>query len=301
MNPSIRQLEAFSLVYKLGSVSKAADRMFISQSAVSVLLRQLETALDTRLFDRTTRSLQPTAAAHEALLSANRILQEVNRLSHSMKSLADKSHGRVHFAVTAALAASIFPSILRVFMERFPKVDVIIEDVPHDQLGRMLLDHEVEFSIGGPPGKKDPDLHYLPLINYVVSAIDLDDGNDSEKTIKWSELVGKSTIAIHRGGIRNLIDQTLTEHGLEFHPTFEVQFLSTALAMTAEGLGISIMPGYMCPPRLYPKFRVRHLVEPEILRQLMIVTRPDRSLSAAAEAFIEIARETLAREVPQIK
>jgi DNA-binding transcriptional LysR family regulator len=301
MNPSIRQLEAFSLVYKLGSVSKAADRMFISQSAVSVLLRQLETTLETRLFDRTTRSLQPTAAAQEAIVSANRILQEVGRLAHAMKSLADKSLGRVTFAVTAALAASIFPAILKDFMARYPQVEIVIQDVPHDQLGRILLDDEVEFSIGGPPESKNPELRYEALANYLVSAIDLNDGQAAGSTIKWSEVLGKPTIAIHRGvGIRDLIDRILLEHSLEFTPTFEVQFLSTALAMTAQGLGISILPGYLCPADLYPTLRVRHLVAPQILRQLMIVTRPDRSLSAAAEAFIAIARERLLKDLPPV-
>ena len=301
MNPSIRQLEAFALVYKLGSVSKAAERLFISQSAVSVLLRQLENTLETRLFDRTTRSLQPTAAAHEAMISANRILQEVGRLSHGMKSLADKSVGRVAFGVTAALAASIFPAILQDFMVRYPNVEALIHDVPHDQLGRVLLDDEVEFTIGGPPEAKNSELHYEVLANYVVSAIDLNSEGVQGGTIQWSEILGKPTIAIRRGvGIRDLIDRILSENGLEFHPTFEVQFLSTALAMTAQGLGISILPGYLCPAALYPTLRVRHLVEPQILRQLMIVTRPGRSLSAAAEAFIAIARERLIRDIPPV-
>lgn len=300
MNPSVRQLEAFSLVYKLGSVSKAADRMFISQSAVSVLLRQLETVLQTRLFDRTTRSLQPTAAAHEAILSANRILQEIGRLSSAMKGLAEKSLGRVALGVSSAHSASIFPRILKAFIERFPKVEVVVRDVPHDQLGRLLLDDEVEFTIGGPPESHEPELCYETVADYAISAIDLKADGPPEPFINWNEVTSRPTIAIFRGGVRDQIDRTLAQHNLEFSPTFEVQFLSTALAMTAEGLGVSILPGYLCPPGLYPTLRVRPLVQPLIMRHSTIITRKDRSLSAAAEAFVAIAREKLKSELPQL-
>src|SRR5690606_14234509 len=121
MTPSIRQLEAFVLVYKLGSISKAAERMYITQSAVSVLLRQLEVTLDTRLFNRTTHTLLPPTAAHEPMVSAERVLQEMARLSRTMKALTDTSLGRVTFATTVALAGSVIPSIVREFLETFPQ------------------------------------------------------------------------------------------------------------------------------------------------------------------------------------
>src|SRR5690606_18311340 len=62
MNINLRQLQAFVGAYRLGSLTRAAEQMFITQPAASVLLRQLEESIGVRLFDRTTRSLRPTAA-----------------------------------------------------------------------------------------------------------------------------------------------------------------------------------------------------------------------------------------------
>ena len=66
-SPSIRQLRAFRAVFHLGKLSAAAEQLSLTQSAVSVLIRQLEEGLGTRLFDRTTRSLRSTQAAMEAI------------------------------------------------------------------------------------------------------------------------------------------------------------------------------------------------------------------------------------------
>lgn len=299
MNPSIRQLEAFALVYELGTISKAAERMYISQSAVSVMLRQLETTLDTKLFDRTTRSLQPTAAAKEAIVSVNRMRLEMTSLTNSMKGLADKSYGTVNLGVGVAFAASIFPKILKEFTEQYPNVTVVARDVPHEQLIKLLHDHEVEFVIGGPPGSTEQELLYRDVTDYPMSAIDLGQVGDDSETVKWADVLNGPTIAISHGGIRDQIDKKLHEYGLEFNPTFEVELLPTALAMTAGGLGVSILPGILCPSDIYPAFRVRSLCEPLVRRQVNVISRKDRSLSAAAEALVSLAIQRIREDFPE--
>src|SRR5690606_29852366 len=118
--------------------------------------------------------------------------------------------------------------------------------------------------------------------------------------LPWSEILSTKTIGIQKGtGIRDLIDRVLLEHNLAFNPSFEVQFLSTALAMTAEGLGTSILPGYFLPARLHAGLNARPLIEPEIRRELVVVTRRDRTLSAAAEAFIKLARAHFTQDPSQ--
>ena len=76
INPTLHQIEAFVLACHLGSITAAAERMRLTQSAVSILLRQLERGLGARLLDRTTRSLHPTAAGLEMLPRAERMLRD---------------------------------------------------------------------------------------------------------------------------------------------------------------------------------------------------------------------------------
>ena len=74
MTPTMRQLEALVLVYRHGSLTKAAAELRVTQSAVSLLIRQIEENFQLRLFDRTTRALHPTLACRDAVPIAERIL-----------------------------------------------------------------------------------------------------------------------------------------------------------------------------------------------------------------------------------
>src|SRR6187549_823438 len=93
--PTVRQLRAFVAVYQLRKLSAAAEQLFVTQSAISVLVRQMEEGLGARLFDRTTRSLQPTQAAAEAIVVAERILRDVESLGAGLRDLTQLRRGRV--------------------------------------------------------------------------------------------------------------------------------------------------------------------------------------------------------------
>ena len=125
-SPTIRQLRAFLAVYQLKKLSAAAQRLFVTQSAVSMLIRQLEEGLDTRLFDRTTRSLKATAAAEQMMVTVERILRDVDSLSNDFRELAALERGRVTLAITPTLAAFLLPDAMRAFNEQHPGVRVLV-------------------------------------------------------------------------------------------------------------------------------------------------------------------------------
>jgi DNA-binding transcriptional LysR family regulator len=75
-----------------------------------------------------------------------------------------------------------------------------------------------------------------------------------------------------------------------FQPTFEVSLLTTALSMTAQGLGVSILPAYLVPHMRYQNLTAVPLVNPVVHRDLSLIMRAGRSLSPAAESFVAVAR-----------
>src|SRR3954453_2214128 len=101
MIPTMRQLEALVLVYRLGSLTKAAAELKVTQSAMSLLIRQIEENFQLRLFDRTTRALHPTAACNDAVPIAERILAGARGLARQMQDLVELRTGRIAVAVSA--------------------------------------------------------------------------------------------------------------------------------------------------------------------------------------------------------
>ncbi|VCU70512.1 HTH-type transcriptional regulator CynR [Pigmentiphaga humi] len=284
MNITLRQVRAFVHVYQLGSLTRAAARMSLTQAAVSVLVRQFEEELGVRLFDRTTRTLKPTQAAVDALGPALDVLAGVDRLGNSARGTLERTRGRVTFAATPAAAAAFLPAVLKTFAADFPAISVTMRDMAPRDLVDSVVDEAVEFSIGT-PGRRSREVALEPLIaDYLCLICRRDSPLSSRRSMKWKAIEGLTTIAGPRGsGIRDLIEDSLGAAGVEFSPTYEAEYLSTALAMTEQGLGVAILPSYLVDLR--ELFAIK-LTEPVIARDLFIVTKKGRSLSPAAESLI---------------
>ncbi|MDP1656369.1 MAG: LysR family transcriptional regulator [Hylemonella sp.] len=294
-SPSLRQLRAFVTVYQLRKLSAAAERLFITQSAVSVLIRQLEDGLGTRLFDRTTRSLQPTQAAQEALAVAERILRDVDSLGAGLQDLTGLRRGRVCVAITPTLAEILLPSVIRTFTERHPEIRVVIDDCAPDQFVPRIIGEQVDFGIGTPE-RSGVDVDAETLVRDHLSLVcTRDHPLASRKTVRWRDLEGLPLSTVRTGyGIRPLIDLSAAKAGVSLNVINEVAFLSTALWMTGCGLGVAVMPAAYVTYSRDPGLMAKTLTAPKVSRDISVVTKRGRSLSPAAQCFIDVLRTELA-------
>jgi DNA-binding transcriptional LysR family regulator len=291
MNPTLRQLEAFVLVYRAKSITRAANELGLTQSAVSILVRQLEALFGIRLFDRTTRAVHPTPAATQAYLAAERILGDTTGLARQMRNIAESREGRVVLVASAGAASAVMPRILAEFRKTNPAIEIEMYDVAADQLLSSLLGSDAEFGIGSIEGATRGIL-IEPLLRGQLCAIGRKAGRfAAARQLSWDELVDFPTIMMRRNTlIRLQIDEALARQGRSLSPTHEVSLINTALSMTAEGLGLSILPSHMLPAQQFPKLIAKPLMRPSISRQMSLIRRADRSLSPAAERFVSIAR-----------
>jgi DNA-binding transcriptional LysR family regulator len=293
-SPSIRQLRAFLAVYQLRKLSAAAQKLFVTQSAVSMLIRQLEEGLDTRLFDRTTRSLKPTAAGEQMMLTVERILRDVDSLSADFRELATLERGRVTLAITPTLAGFLLPDAVRAFTAQHPGVRVLVNDCAPDQFISRILGEHVDFGIGTPerPGA-EVEVERL-MRDHLALVCREDHPLAAARVVRWSDLGGHPVISVRPGyGVRPLIDGAAAEAGVALDVVSEVSFLSTALWMTSAGMGASIMPSAFARAQADPLLAIKVLSAPRVARDVSIVTKRGHSLSAAARAFIEAVKRSL--------
>jgi DNA-binding transcriptional LysR family regulator len=294
-SPTIRQLRAFLAVHQLRKLSAAAEKLYVTQSAVSMLIRQLEEGLGTRLFDRTTRSLQPTAAANEMLPVAERILRDVDSLSADFRELAQLQRGRIWLAITPTLASFLLPAAIRRFGQAHPGVRVVVDDCAPDQFVSRVIGEHVDFGIGTPE-RPGAEVETETLMRDHLSLV-CASGHPlaaSAKPVRWAELAGHPVITVRPGyGIRPLIDGTAAQAGVVLEVVNEVSFLSTALWMTASGMGPSIMPSAFARAAGDDALVVRSLTAPRVSRDVFVVTKRGRSLSAASRSFIDTLRQAL--------
>ena len=276
MPPSLRQLEALVLVYRLGSITKAAAEMRVTQSAISLLIRQIEENFQLKLFDRTTRALHPTAACREAIMAAERILAGAQGLSRRM----------------------LLPRVFSTFRSRHPEVSIDLLDVAPDELLAVVMDGRAEFGLGSVEDEGVPEARVETLMRSPLSAIGIKDGEfEQQRRLTWDGIMSADVIMMRHGTrIRRQIDEALAQTGRALKPAWEVSLITTALALTAEGAGISILPGHMLPKAQFPTLAAVPLSQPTIYRHVSLLSRADFGLSPAAQRFVEIAKDLLSNK-----
>lgn len=147
MNISIRQLTAFIKVADNGSFTRASDQMHLTQSAVSGLIKELESSLGIVLFDRTTRQLSLSVVGHHLLPQARRILNEMLLFENEASSLTNLAQGQVRLAVSQ-FAASSMPAVIAQFSKEYPDISVSLLDCSAENLLRHIQDIEVDLGVG---------------------------------------------------------------------------------------------------------------------------------------------------------
>ncbi|WP_163269069.1 LysR family transcriptional regulator [Chelativorans alearense] len=297
---TLKQLRAFAAVYRHGKLASAAEELGVTQSAVSVLIRQVEETLNTRLFDRTTRSLVPTSAAEEAFGIAERILEDVATLGSNFRDLSEGSRGRVRLAATPGTAVAILPKTARRFSRRYTNIELVLDDCAPNQFLPLISSDRVELGIGVPaPAGTEFDSRPI-LEDRMLLVCAADHPFATEDQVRWADLKGVPLIAFRNGyGVRQLLDATVMKAGFEPRIVHEVGFLDTAAWMAASGLGVTILPAALARLRAGNGLVTRPLVEPEVKRTMALVTKKGRSLSPPCKLFVDMLLEDIAAAAEQ--
>jgi LysR family carnitine catabolism transcriptional activator len=291
--PSVRQLRAFVAVYHGGRLSAAAERLSLTQPAVTVLLRELEEKLGVRLFDRTTRTLRRTEAAEEAIGYAERALAELDAMAARMADVAGARRGSLRIAATSTTAQTLLPRALKRYLDAHPAVRVAIDDCAPGEFVDRIANEQVDFGVGMLEAPT-PGLEEKVFVRDHLSAIaDVSVPFPNPATVTWRQLAAHPVIAVKPGyGVRGSIDETAAAAGVRLRVVHEVALLTTGLAMAAARLGVAVLPAsLLAQAQGDAQLVARRLVRPAVDRHVAVVRKRGRSLSPAAEAFAALLHD----------
>jgi DNA-binding transcriptional LysR family regulator len=295
MTSNLRQLEAFVTVCAEGSVTRAAAKMALTQSAVSVLVRQFEDTYGTRLFDRQNRLLRPTPLAREMIPVAERILSDVAAFESRLRERADRERGTVDIAVPPTIGTTIIPTVLEAFSAKYPNVRVHVHDVNPPDVLILVESGSAAFGMGTFDVR--PDFDRIPLIAYSLVLLCRRSMLPTRRpAIGWADLKGLPIVSIGTGNtIRSWIDESFASVGLRFEPEWTVSQFASAIAMVQHGLGYTILPSYLRYDYRSLDLATLDIVKPKTQRELVIVSRRNTVHPPATVALIEMIRETLGK------
>ncbi|WP_427307006.1 LysR family transcriptional regulator [Cupriavidus sp. H39] len=287
MNVTLRQLRAFVEVARSGGFTAAAPKLHLTQSATSLQIRELEAQLGLQLIDRSTRRFALTDAGNEFLLSAARIVADVEQSVADTRELVHKRRGRITVATTPLLASTLLPQCIAQFLDAYPAITVRIADLPPEQIARRVLSGDADFGFGVFP-EADAQFDRTSMLRHPLGVMVPSTWPLAARRREpaWSDLQGLPLIAMsHASGMRALIDQHMRGAGVQVNPRFEVEYLGTAVGLAEAGLGVAVVPAYVGKLMGSRRVRFRPLRNPVVQRQIEVIVRAGRSLSPSAAEF----------------
>ncbi len=288
---TVKQLRAFLTVAQTLSFAQACERLYLSQSALSLTIKALEDGLGGRLFSRTTRAVSLTPEGEALLPLARRLLADWDNAEDELRQRFTLQQGRVALASMPSFAGNMLPAVLRAFRDRYPSISVTVHDVINEQVMEMVRDRQVEIGIAFEPEPSTP-LTFTPLYtDRFVAVVPVDSVLASRAEVSWNALLEHPFITLQRPStVRVMLEDHLRPRGRQLPVQFESHQLATVGRMVASGLGVSAVPALCRTQMLELGARCVALSDPVIEKPVGILTKPGHELSVAAQAIADALR-----------
>jgi DNA-binding transcriptional LysR family regulator len=286
------QLATFVYVAKLKSFSRAGQKVFRSQSAVSAQIRQLEQAYHARLLDRSAKSVELTPAGEVLFEYAEKMLR---LRDESVQFVADRGNvvqGPVMFGANEATCLYLLPDIFAEFQRRFPLVHIsIYRNFSHKILQRVE-DGSIDVGIVTLP-TKSPNLrvHHIhrDRLRFMVSTRN---PLAQRSKLTLEEVASQPLILPRTGFTRQVLDKLFRPYRSRLHVTMELPSIGMIKRFVAADAGVSFISESFAKDQVKAgEVKLLNVEGVDLFRELGLVYRRDRSLPRAAQALIALIRE----------
>lgn len=289
-NLKLQQIRHFVAVYEEGSFTAAARREHATQSGLSMQIKELETALGVRLFERLPSGVVPTVIGRRLYEHATRVLRNVSQLTNEMVSLSGAVTGEVHVGLMPTFTRAILAPALLSFAAAHPFVSVRVAEAYSGVLTQEVAKQALDFAIV-PPGHAGSTIRARRL------------GTDREFLVTRPDTsrphlspvdLSRETTPIHlivpgpSNARRQRIDAYLEACGVPVAAVLEMDAMMGTLDLVARSDWVTILSGVLCAPDRGGETRKLHpLANPELHVDYMLIEPSTRSLSPAAQLFAE--------------
>ena len=301
MNVTQRQMQAFLAIARLASFTRAAERLHITQSGLSAMMRDLEEQLKCRLFDRTTRSVSLTTEGLQLVPVASRIVAELDSVSDAINQTSSRAQRVLTVGVTPIIADGVMPAAATAFSRKHPQISLRIRDISRQAIQEGVANGVLDAGFGA-FFKATSGIERTPLAAFVLTYVS-PLGRNAKVTRRtaefgktpWSALQGEPLIGLPPDNpVQELIEEQLRRigRGDEDRPVYEN--FQTLLAMVEAGFGVTVLPSFIAPACQRYRVRISVLLDPVVSLSLYEITKKGRlrpealsTLAAAMRAEFE--------------
>ncbi len=287
---NLSNFDAFLAVMQHGSISIAAEKLFLTQPAVTKRLKNLEEELGVHLFEPAGRGIQPTQAAHELLPRVKQWLLDYENIKHALSHAQNSMGGILRLGTSHHIGLHHLPALLKQYVHLYPAVQLDVHFVDSEQAHQAVLSGELELAFLTLPPKPDSRLSYQTLwqdpLQFVVAPFH---ALATQENLKLKDLIRYPCLlpAAHTYTSQITL-QAFEQHGLKPQANMSTNPLESIRMLVSIGLGWSVLPSTLLNNDL-----VALDLPIDLSRQLGMVSHPARTQSRAAMALMTLCQESL--------
>ncbi|HMN78294.1 MAG TPA: LysR substrate-binding domain-containing protein [Burkholderiaceae bacterium] len=332
MNLTLKQLRAFVAVADTGNFTSAAQQLHVTASALSLTIKELESAVGTRLFERTTRQVHLAPAGRDFLPSARKLVDDLARAVEGIRDFQASTRGVLRIAGSPTYAGTLVPQLALEFRRLHPGVKVLVIDVLTDQVAARVASGEADLGIA--PERPVPrEVIQTQLFRDPLQLVCRPDHPLAmQEPVQWSEVLRHPFISLAPDYAASMrADLAFHSESLTLEPAAYVTFITTALALAAlpaaaaalekiapaapgggwdqsaramqgalvkAGEGITVQPSAAEPLAAAYGLVVKTLREPLIQRRICLIRPRERESSPSAERFCEFVEARFGVRMP---
>lgn len=287
----LRQLEYFQMASRLRNITRAAERLRVSQPNITVAIKKLEAELGIQLFDRSQKQL---ALTPEGAVFLNRIELALRNIQDAVLEVNDYKQlqkGTIKIGIPPMMGAYLFPKIFSSFQKKYSHLDIYLHEEGSMSIREQLERDELDFGIIIISGASH-NLQLLPMTtSQIVACVPENSPLAAKDCLTKEDIAAANVIMLKEGSfLRQTILGKLKEQSITPNIVLESNQVVTIKGLVASGVGISFLldmvledaPGVKAIPLEVPLFV-----------DVGLAWKKDRYISKAAQSFIDFCRDTL--------
>ena len=290
----LRQLEYFQMASRLKNITRAAERLRVSQPNITVAIKKLEAELGIQLFDRSQKQLSLTPEGAVFLARVEVALRNIQDAVLEVNDYKQLQKGTIKIGIPPMMGAYLFPRIFSSFQRRYSHLDVYLHEEGSVAIREQLERDELDFGIIIIPDSSS-NLQLLPMArSQIVCCVPEDSDLAARKAVTLQDIEERSLIMLKEGSfLRQTMLQKMKAADVTPNIVLESNQVVTILGLVASGVGNAFLLEMIA--RDAPGVRAIPLATP-VYVDVGLAWKRDRYISRAAQSFIEFSKDILSHQ-----
>jgi LysR family cyn operon transcriptional activator len=288
----LRQLRYLLAIAEEGNFTRAAEKVFVSQSALSQQIQLLEQEIGAPVLSRGKRGVHLTAAGEVLQRHALRVFHELDQARVVIDELQGLKRGELRVGAVQTVNDYLMPHLITAFAARYPDVKLRVDELPSDEIEAGLEGGSLQAAIGFIPASRAEIAHERLFSERLALVVRADHPLAPKRTIAVSVLDGLPMIMLaNTFCTRRLWEESARLASAQPRVVLEVNTVSSILSLVETTGLASVLPEYSLRDGESRGLKAVALTDPTPVRQVGLLWRRDESLCAATRAFMTLVRE----------